>query len=237
MSEVLIRAKKLGKSFQTGETSIDVLEGVDLSIRSGEAVAIVGPSGVGKSTLLHILGTLDRPTAGSLQLGGEDVFSKSPEEMARLRNQTVGFVFQFHHLLPEFNTLENVMMPGLVRGLGFGSMRERARRVLDDVGLTHRLTHPVGKLSGGERQRAAVARALVMEPLAILADEPTGNLDPETGDRVGELLLEMNRSRGTTLVVVTHSARMAARMDRTLVIDHGHVEQRKGSARDVPGLS
>ena len=237
MSEVLIRAKNLGKSFQTGETSIDVLQGVDLSIRSGEAVAIVGPSGVGKSTLLHILGTLDRPTTGSLEFRGEDVFSKSPEEMARLRNQTVGFVFQFHHLLPEFNTLENVMMPGLVRGLDFGSMRERATVVLDDVGLTHRLTHPVGKLSGGERQRAAVARALVMEPSAILADEPTGNLDPETGDRVGELLLDMNRSRGTTLVVVTHSARMAARMDRTLVIDHGHVEQRKGSARGAPGLS
>ena len=237
MSEVLIRAKKLGKSFQTGETSIDVLQGVDLSIRSGEAVAIVGPSGVGKSTLLHILGTLDRPTTGSLEFRGEDVFSKSPEEMARLRNQTVGFVFQFHHLLPEFNTLENVMMPGLVRGLDFGSMRKRATVVLDDVGLTHRLTHPVGKLSGGERQRAAVARALVMEPSAILADEPTGNLDPETGDRVGELLLEMNRSRGTTLIVVTHSALMAARMDRTLVIDHGHVEQRKGSARGTPGIS
>jgi lipoprotein-releasing system ATP-binding protein len=237
MSEVLIRAKKLGKSFQTGETSIDVLQGVDLSIRSGEAVAIVGPSGVGKSTLLHILGTLDRPTTGSLEFRGEDVFSKSPEEMARLRNQTVGFVFQFHHLLPEFTTLENVMMPGLVRGLDFGSMRKRATVVLDDVGLTHRLTHPVGKLSGGERQRAAVARALVMEPSAILADEPTGNLDPETGDRVGELLLEMNRSRGTTLIVVTHSALMAARMDRTLVIDHGHVEQRKGSARGTPGIS
>jgi lipoprotein-releasing system ATP-binding protein len=227
----------LGKSFQTGETSIDVLQGVDLSIRSGEAVAIVGPSGVGKSTLLHILGTLDRPTTGSLEFRGEDVFSKSPEEMARLRNQTVGFVFQFHHLLPEFTTLENVMMPGLVRGLDFGSMRKRATVVLDDVGLTHRLTHPVGKLSGGERQRAAVARALVMEPSAILADEPTGNLDPETGDRVGELLLEMNRSRGTTLIVVTHSALMAARMDRTLVIDHGHVEQRKGSARGTPGIS
>ena len=157
--------------------------------------------------------------------------------MARLRNQTVGFVFQFHHLLPEFNTLENVMMPGLVRGLDFGSMRKRATIVLNDVGLSHRLTHPVGKLSGGERQRTAVARALVMEPAAILADEPTGNLDPETGDRVGELLLEMNRSRGTTLVVVTHSARMAARMDRTLVIDHGHVEQRKEPARDTPEIS
>lgn len=237
MSEVVIRAKKLGKSFQTGETSIDVLQRVDLAIRGGEAVAIVGPSGVGKSTLLYILGTLDRPTEGSLEFRGEDVFSKSPEEMATLRNELVGFVFQFHHLLPEFNTLENVMMPGLVRGLDFSSMRERASRILDDVGLAHRLSHPVGKLSGGERQRAAVARALVMEPAVLLADEPTGNLDPETGDRVGELLMEMNRARGTTLVVVTHSASMAARMDRTLVIDHGHVEQRQGSQGRTPGIS
>ena len=227
MSEVLIRAKKLGKSFQSGETSIDVLHDVNLSIRSGETVAIVGPSGVGKSTLLHILGTLDRPTTGSLQFRGEDVFSKDSNELARLRNATVGFVFQFHHLLPEFNTVENVMMPGLVRGLDFAGMRERATRVLEDVGLSERLAHPVGKLSGGERQRVAVARAMVLEPAAVLADEPTGNLDPETGDRVGDLLLNLNRARGTTLVVVTHSASMAARMDRTLVIDHGHVEQRR----------
>lgn len=237
MSEVLIRAKKLGKSFQTGETSIDVLHGVDLTIRSGETVAIVGPSGVGKSTLLHILGTLDRPTTGTLEFYGEDVFSKDPEELAELRNATVGFVFQFHHLLPEFNTVENVMMPGLVRGLDFKVMRERATRVLDDVGLSHRILHPVGKLSGGEKQRAAVARALVLEPPAILADEPTGNLDPETGDLVGELLLEMNRARGTTLVVVTHSATMASRMERTLVIDHGHIEQRKRAEGDAAQLS
>ncbi len=227
MSEVLIRAKKLGKSFQSGETSIDVLHDVNLSIRSGETVAIVGPSGVGKSTLLHILGTLERPTTGSLQFRGEDVFSKDSNELARLRNAAVGFVFQFHHLLPEFNTVENVMMPGLVRGLDFAGMRERATRVLEDVGLSERLAHPVGKLSGGERQRVAVARAMVLEPAAVLADEPTGNLDPETGNRVGELLLDLNRARGTTLVVVTHSASMAARMDRTLVIDHGHVEQRR----------
>lgn len=237
MSEVLIRAKKIGKSFQTGEMSIDVLHDVNLSIRCGETVAIVGPSGVGKSTLLHILGTLDRPTTGSLQFRGEDVFSKDSKELAQLRNATVGFVFQFHHLLPEFNTVENVMMPGLVRGLDFASMRERATRVLDDVGLSDRVSHPVGKLSGGERQRVAVARALVLEPPAILADEPTGNLDPETADRVGQLLLDMNRARGTTLVVVTHNAKMAARMDRTLVIDHGRVEQRRGAGDDTVELS
>jgi lipoprotein-releasing system ATP-binding protein len=226
MSSELLRVEGLHKSFQTGDGSIEVLRGIDLSIHEGERLAILGNSGVGKSTLLHILGTLDRPTEGSvLYRGTLDLFSLDSDELAGFRNASLGFVFQFHHLLPEFNALENVMLPGLVGGRDFDAMRSRAEHLLGEVGLEHRLAHPVGKLSGGERQRVAVARALVLEPPLLLADEPTGNLDPKTGDQVLELLLEMNRTRGTALVVVTHSPELAARLGRRAVIADGHLDE------------
>ena len=221
----LIRVEGLCKRFGEGEAAIDVLNGVDLVLEPGDRVAVVGQSGVGKSTLLHILGTLEQPTSGSLAFEGEDVFGRSSGELARLRNRFLGFVFQFHHLLPEFSAIENVMMPGLLQERSRGEMYERAGEILKEVGLSHRLDHPVGKLSGGERQRVAVARALVLEPPLVLADEPTGNLDPATGADVAGLLLEMNRTRGTTLVVVTHSARMAEELGRTLVLVEGRLEE------------
>jgi lipoprotein-releasing system ATP-binding protein len=217
----LVQVEGLVKRFATGEGEIEVLSGADFWLDEADRVAIVGESGVGKSTFLHVLGTLDHPTAGTVRFRGEDVFAKPPEELARFRNYALGFVFQFHHLLPEFTALENVMMPGLVRGLGFGEMRERAARILEEVGLAERLAHRVGKLSGGERQRVAVARALVLDPQLVLADEPTGNLDPATGDRIGDLLLEMNRTRGMALVVVTHNQRLAERLGRTVVLKGG----------------
>ena len=224
MSEPLLRATGVCKSFRTGEGTIEVLKGVDLDVDSGERLAIVGASGVGKSTLLHVLGTLDHPSAGHVSYRGEDLFARDRSELARFRNASLGFIFQFHHLLPEFNALENVMMPGLVGGVGHAEMRGRAARLLEEVGLEHRLEHPVGKLSGGERQRVAVARALVLEPALLLADEPSGNLDPKTGDQVLELLLEMNRSHGTALVVVTHSPELASRLSRRTVLVDGYLE-------------
>ena len=225
MSELLYAAQQIRRSFETGDGVIEVLRGIDLGIRRGERLAVLGNSGVGKSTLLHILGTLDRPTAGSLRFQGGDVFAKSPEDLSRFRNQQLGFIFQFHHLLPEFDALENVMMPGLIGGRSGTEMRPLATRLLTEVGLEHRLRHPVGKLSGGERQRVAVARALVLEPALLLADEPTGNLDPKTADQVLDLLLEMNRLHGTALVVVTHSPELASRLDRRVVLVDGYLEE------------
>jgi len=224
MSEPLLRAAGVCKSFRTGEGTIEVLRGVDLDVEGGERLAIVGASGVGKSTLLHVLGTLDHPSAGQVLFRGEDLFARDRSELARFRNASLGFIFQFHHLLPEFNAVENVMMPGLVGGRGYDEMHGRAVRLLEEVGLEHRIKHPVGKLSGGERQRVAVARALVLEPTLLLADEPTGNLDPKTGDQVLELLLEMNRSHGTALVVVTHSPELASRLNRRTVLVDGYLE-------------
>ena len=229
MSEPLLRAAGVCKSFRTGEGTIEVLKGVDLDVEGGERLAILGVSGVGKSTLLHVLGTLDHPSAGQVLFGGEDLFARDRSELARFRNASLGFIFQFHHLLPEFNALENVMMPGLVGGVGHAEMRGRAARLLEEVGLEHRVKHPVGKLSGGERQRVAVARALVLEPALLLADEPTGNLDPKTGDQVLELLLEMNRSHGTALVVVTHSPELASRLSRRTVLVDGYLEDPEAS--------
>lgn len=225
MSDLLLDIKDLCRSFPTGDGSIEVLRGVDFSLRPGERVAIVGNSGVGKSTLLHILGTLDRPTSGRVQFEGEDLFARNSDGLAKFRNEKLGFIFQFHHLLPEFDALENVMMPGLVGGVGFAEMRARATHLLGEVGLEHRVTHPVNKLSGGERQRVAVARALVLEPALLLADEPTGNLDPKTADQVLDLLLEMNRLHGTALVVVTHSPEIARRLGRRVVLTEGYLEE------------
>jgi lipoprotein-releasing system ATP-binding protein len=223
MSDALIRVRGLSKSFETGDGTIDVLHGIDFEVRSGERLAIVGASGVGKSTLLYILGTLDHPTTGSIEFRGEDLFEKDAEALAQFRGRSLGFIFQFHHLLPEFDAVENVMMPGLIRGESFAEMRPRAERLLAEVNLAHRIEHPVGKLSGGERQRVAVARALVLEPALLLADEPTGNLDPKAGAHVLDLLLEINRTHGTALVVVTHSPQLAASLGRTAVLEEGRM--------------
>ena len=219
----LIEIRNLHKRFETGTASIEVLKGLDLTLDVGDRVAIVGQSGVGKSTFLHILGTLDRPTTGRVCFEGADVFALAADEMARMRNRFLGFVFQFHHLLPEFSAVENVMMPGLLQGRSRAEMHERASRILGEVELLARIDHAVGKLSGGERQRVAVARALVLEPPVVLADEPTGNLDPKTGDHVAELLFEMNRRHRTTLVVVTHSESMAEKLGTTLTLLDGRL--------------
>jgi lipoprotein-releasing system ATP-binding protein len=223
MTEALLETEGLQKEFTTGDGTISILRDLAFTVQRGERIAILGQSGVGKSTLLHVLGTLDHPTAGNVFFQGDDVFAKEPDELARFRNQSLGFVFQFHHLLPEFSALENVMMPGLLRGDAPPAIRETARGILDEVGLSHRLDHPVGKLSGGERQRVAVARALVLDPPLVLADEPTGNLDPETGERVGDLLLDLNQVRSTALVIVTHNERLASRMERALVLEGGQL--------------
>jgi len=221
MAEELLRAEGVSKTFRGEMGEIEVLRSVHLSISEGERIAILGQSGVGKSTLLHILGTLDRPTQGTVRFRGEDLFARTPEDLARFRNGSLGIVFQFNHLLPEFDAVENVMMPGLIRGLSFDEMRRRATEMLLEVGLGERLRHRVGKLSGGERQRVAVARALVLDPPLVLADEPTGNLDPRTGDRITDLLLDMNRTRGTALVVVTHSQALAEKLGRTVTLVDG----------------
>jgi lipoprotein-releasing system ATP-binding protein len=221
----LVRVEGVRRAFPMGDGEIEVLRGVDLVIRRRERLAILGNSGVGKSTLLHVLGTLDHPTTGRVLFEGQDLFARTPTELAAFRNQSLGFIFQFHHLLPEFDAQENVMMPGLIGGRSFAEMRERARRLLAEVGLEHRVNHPVGKLSGGERQRVAVARALVLEPALLLADEPTGNLDPKTADQVLELLLEMNRIHGTALVVVTHSPEIADRLGRRTVLVDGYLTE------------
>jgi lipoprotein-releasing system ATP-binding protein len=221
MADALLEVSGLRKTFATGEGEIAVLADLDLRLERGERVAILGESGVGKSTLLHVLGTLDHPTGGTVRFEGRDLFAETPDALARFRNERLGFVFQFHHLLPEFSATENVMMPGLLRGLPAAEMQRRAETILEEVGLSARLRHPVGKLSGGERQRVAVARALVLDPLLVLADEPTGNLDPETGKRVADLLLALNESRGAALVVVTHSLDLAGRLGRAVRLVEG----------------
>ncbi len=233
MSERLLEVDGVWKRFATGEGTLEVLRGVSFRVDEGDRIAVVGQSGVGKSTLLHILGTLDHPSEGTVRFRGIDVFGLSPQALARFRNRSLGFVFQFHHLLPEFSALENVMMPGLLAGNDPEEMRERAQVILGEVELQHRLQHRVGKLSGGERQRVALARALVMDPPLVLADEPTGNLDPETGERISDLLLEMNRSRGTALVVVTHNERLAQRLGRRVVFEDGRARTVEG-VTDVP---
>ena len=224
MIEPLVHVAGLRKSFKTGDGEIEVLSGIDLTLEVGETISIVGTSGVGKSTLLHILGALDRPTSGSVEFNGEDVFSRPTNELARFRSESLGFVFQFHHLLPEFNAVENVMMPGLIANMEPEVVRERAVGLLEEVGLAHRIDHPVGKLSGGERQRVAVARAVVREPALILADEPTGNLDPKSGDQVLGLWMKLNQTHDSALVVVTHSPEIADRFGRQLVMTGGTLE-------------
>lgn len=219
-----IQVRGLVKTFVTNGNQVEVLKGLDLDIFTGETLAVAGASGVGKSTLLHILGTLERPTAGQMLWDGEEVFALDDRRLADFRNRRIGFVFQFHHLLPEFNALENVMMPALIGRRPPAEARERAERILVSVGLKDRLTHRVSTLSGGEQQRVAVARALVMEPEVLLADEPTGNLDPRSGLQVQEMLLRLNREQGLTSIIVTHNLEMAAVMDRQITLIDGKAE-------------
>ena len=221
MSEPLIAASGVVKGYRTAAGYVPVLRGLDLAVPAGEMLAITGASGVGKSTLLHVLGTLDPPESGTITVAGEDVLRLPEPRLRAFRNQTMGFVFQFHHLLPEFTAVENVAMPLLIARVPGPKARADAARLLEELELGHRLHHRPGAMSGGEQQRVAVARALACSPRALLADEPTGNLDRETGDRLHALLRRLNQEKGITVVVVTHNERLAAACDRTLRLDAG----------------
>lgn len=221
MSDPVICCRHVSKTFRQGSSPVDVLKSIDLLVATGETVAIVGASGSGKSTLLHILGGLDAPSSGEVDVMGQRIDKISPIEQGRLRNRALGFVYQFHHLLPEFSALENVAIPLAIRGETTANAKDRAAVILTEVGLSHRLTHKPGELSGGERQRVAVARALVTRPACVLADEPTGNLDRGTADHVFELILELNAKYKTALVMVTHDPTLAAKMQRILTLADG----------------
>ncbi len=220
----LIQVRQLFKSFGNGAKRLDVLKGIDLTFAEGEKAAIVGASGVGKTTLLHILGTLDRPTAGKVLYGGEDIFALNERDLALFRNRRIGFVFQFHHLLPEFDALENTTMPCLIQGIPKKEAALRAENILSLVGLKERLLHRPGELSGGEQQRVAVARALVLEPKVLLADEPTGNLDTKTGESIFNLLQELNQMKRVTLIIVTHNLNLASQLPRQIHLVDGKAQ-------------
>jgi len=221
----VIRAEDVWKVFRKDGHDVKVLKGISFAIARGETVGMVGVSGAGKTTLLQILGTLDRPTSGSILFEGEDLAGYSEERLAGIRNRKIGFVFQFHNLLPEFTVLENVMLPCRIAGKDLEESRGRAESLLSEVGLSHRLSHRAGEISGGEQQRAAVCRALVMEPAVLLADEPTGNLDRGTATELVELLLEINRERKLSLLMVTHNEQAASRLHRVVRIDDGRIAQ------------
>lgn len=220
----LIEARNVEKSFYPPAGELKILKGVNLSIAQGEIVGIVGASGVGKSTLLHVMGTLDRPSAGNIFYEDKDIFLMDAASIASFRNSTIGFVFQFHHLLPEFTAIENVMMPGLISSGDYGDTRARAEELLSELGVHHRKDHRPGELSGGEQQRVAVARSLVLSPKVVLADEPTGNLDTATGEDLFELLMRLNRERGITFVIVTHNESLSGRCHRVLKMVDGILE-------------
>ena len=232
MAKALVSAQDVRKSFVHMGRTLEVLRGIDLVIFEGEMIGIVGQSGAGKSTLLHCMGTLDVPTSGSLCVAGEELTTMSSSRLADLRNRSIGFVFQFHHLLPEFTATENVMMPGLIQGRTRDEMAPRATALLEEVGLKDRVLHRPGELSGGEQQRVALARALVLDPKLILADEPTGNLDSKTSAQMHELFFDINKQRKTTIVIVTHNMQLAGSMPRVVTLADGRVEkdERTGKA-------
>ena len=219
----MIEAINLTKSFKMAGLELTVLKGINLTIAQGEILAIVGASGAGKSTLLHILGTLDRPTSGTVLFEGQDLFQLSDQKQAEFRNRRIGFVFQFHHLLPEFTALENVCLPAYIQNRSAQDAQAEATSLLKDVGLEHRMNHKPGELSGGEQQRVAVARALIQQPNLVLADEPTGNLDTHTGDALFTLMRTLNRSRGITFVIVTHNEKLSAQADRIIYMEDGQI--------------
>jgi lipoprotein-releasing system ATP-binding protein len=219
----LLEARGVHKSYWLGEKEIHVLRGASFSLGAGEMVSLVGPSGVGKSTFLHVIGTLDPPTEGEVLFDGRDAFGMTEEELAAFRNRSIGFVFQFHYLLPEFTALQNTSMPGLINRLSREQSEAQAKEILEVVGLGHRLDHKPGELSGGEQQRVALARALVLKPRLLLADEPTGNLDEATGEGIHQLLAELNERLGIGAIVVTHNPRLAERMPRRLRLAEGLV--------------
>jgi lipoprotein-releasing system ATP-binding protein len=221
----LLAVKNLDRSYEIGGQRIEVLKGLELAVSKQDTIAVVGASGVGKSTLLHILGTLDHPTRGEVLFEGRNIFQLSPAELARFRNRKVGFVFQFHHLLPEFNALENTMMPVLIDRGEKAEARTRAEDILTRLGLQDRLTHRIGELSGGEQQRVAIARALVQAPKLVLADEPTGNLDRKTGEQILKLFMDLNREQGITLIMVTHNMELAGQFQRVIEIRDGQVRE------------
>jgi lipoprotein-releasing system ATP-binding protein len=221
----LVQVENLYKSFDSQKKKTEVLKGLELTIFEGETLAIVGASGVGKTTFLYLLGTLDRPTSGKIFYRREDIFLWNEKKLALFRNEKIGFIFQFHHLIPELNALENAMMPGLIRGMSRREALERAEQMLIRVGLKERLTHMQGELSGGEQQRVAVVRALLLKPELLLADEPTGDLDTQTGNAIFELLCELNRDLGTTMVLVTHNPELAKRIPRRVTLVDGRVVQ------------
>jgi lipoprotein-releasing system ATP-binding protein len=226
----MLQVRGLTKSFRTGPEVLEVLRGVDLEVHAGEIVAIVGPSGVGKSTLLHIMGAIETPTSGKVFVDGTDVFSLREPARAAFRNKTVGFVFQFHHLMKELTALENVMMPCLISGASRAEAATRASELLTQVRLDHRADHKPGELSGGEEQRTAVARALAAKPLVVLADEPSGNLDRASGEELHDLIWSLRESMGQTFVVVTHNPELSGRADRVIALRDGRAEEGRGGA-------
>lgn len=217
----LLEIKDLCKTYTTGSSTVQVLKGINLTLEAGTTTALIGASGAGKSTLLQLLGTLDRPTSGTVSFCGENIFAKNDRDLAQFRNSSIGFVFQFHHLLPEFTALENVMMPGLIARIPMSEIRKTAESLLSDVGLSSRMDHRPGEMSGGEQQRVAIARALALSPPLLLADEPTGNLDMKTSSEVHTVLTDLQQKKGLTLVVVTHNEQLADAMERTVRLVDG----------------